>query len=33
MRESIIDPGVAFLQKPFSPAQIIATVDEILSAK
>jgi len=24
MRESIIDPGVAFLQKPFSPAQIIA---------
>jgi PAS domain S-box-containing protein len=33
MRESIIDPGVAFLQKPFSPAQITATVDEILSAK
>jgi len=33
MREGILEPGVAFLQKPFSPAQITATVDEILSAK
>src|ERR1035441_7557855 len=30
MREGILEPGVAFLQKPFSPAQITATVDEIL---
>ena len=33
MRQGILDPGVAFLQKPFSPAQITATVDEILSAE
>jgi signal transduction histidine kinase len=33
VREGILEPGVAFLQKPFSPAQITATVDEILSAK
>jgi CheY-like chemotaxis protein len=28
-----LEPGVAFLQKPFSPAQITARVGEILSAK
>jgi CheY-like chemotaxis protein len=33
MRQGILQPGVAFLQKPFSPAQIAATVDEILSAE
>jgi two-component system cell cycle sensor histidine kinase/response regulator CckA len=33
MREGLLGPGVAFLQKPFSPAQIAARVDEILSAK
>ena len=33
MRKGILDPGVAFLQKPFSPAQITATVDQILSAE
>jgi CheY-like chemotaxis protein len=32
MRKSILKPGVAFLQKPFSPAQIAARVGEILSA-
>jgi hypothetical protein len=29
----LIEPGVEFLQKPFSPAQITAKVGEILSAK
>ena len=29
----LIEPGVAFLQKPFSPAQITARVGDILSAK
>jgi FixJ family two-component response regulator len=33
VHQGILDPGVAFLQKPFSPAQIIATVTGILSAK
>jgi PAS domain S-box-containing protein len=33
VREGILEPGVAFLQKPFSPAQITARVDEILSAE
>jgi PAS domain S-box-containing protein len=33
VRQGIIEPGVAFLQKPFSPAQIAARIDEILSAK
>ena len=33
MREGLLGPGVAFLQKPFSPAQIAARVDQILSAK
>jgi CheY-like chemotaxis protein len=32
MHEGILEPGVAFLQKPFSPAQIAARVGEILSA-
>ena len=31
VREGILEPGVAFLQKPFSPAQITARVAEILS--
>jgi CheY-like chemotaxis protein len=32
MHEGLLEPGMAFLQKPFSPAQIAAKVDEILSA-
>jgi PAS domain S-box-containing protein len=33
LHQGILEPGVAFLQKPFSPAQIAARVGEILSAK
>jgi PAS domain S-box-containing protein len=33
MLQETLEPGVAFLQKPFSPAQITARVDEILSGK
>jgi PAS domain S-box-containing protein len=33
VQQSILEPGVAFLQKPFSPEQITARVDEILSGK
>ena len=33
VHQGVLDPGVAFLQKPFSPAQIAARVGEILSAK
>jgi PAS domain S-box-containing protein len=33
VHQGILDPRVAFLQKPFSPAQITAKIDEILSAK
>jgi CheY-like chemotaxis protein len=33
VQQGILKPGVAFLQKPFSPAQIAARVGEILSAK
>jgi len=32
MQQGILEPGVALLQKPFSPAQIAARVGEILSA-
>jgi CheY-like chemotaxis protein len=32
VRQSMTDPGVAFLQKPFSPEEITTKVDEILSA-
>ena len=33
VQQAVLEPGAAFLQKPFSPAQIAARVDEILSAK
>jgi PAS domain S-box-containing protein len=33
VQQGILEPGVAFLQKPFSPAQIAARVGEILSAE
>jgi PAS domain S-box-containing protein len=33
VQQGILEPGVAFLQKPFSPAQIAARVGEILSAR
>jgi PAS domain S-box-containing protein len=33
VQQAVLEPGVTFLQKPFSPAQIAARVDEILSAK
>jgi CheY-like chemotaxis protein len=33
VQADILGPGVAFLQKPFSPAQIVAKVDAILSPK
>jgi len=32
VQQGILEPGVAFLQKPFSPAQIAARVGEILAA-
>jgi PAS domain S-box-containing protein len=32
-QQAVLEPGAAFLQKPFSPAQIAARVDEIFSAK
>jgi PAS domain S-box-containing protein len=32
MREGVVEPGVAFLQKPFTPAQLAARVGQILSA-
>jgi DNA-binding response OmpR family regulator len=33
VQQAVLEPGAAFLQKPFSPAQIAARVDEIFSAK
>ena len=33
MPQGTLDPGTSFLQKPFSPAQLTARVDEILSAR
>jgi PAS domain S-box-containing protein len=33
MQQDIVDSSVAFLQKPFSPAQITAKVSELLAAK
>jgi hypothetical protein len=33
VQPDLLNPDEAFLQKPFSPAQIAARVDEILAAK
>jgi CheY-like chemotaxis protein len=33
VREGIVEPGVAFLQKPFTPAELTERVGDMLSAK
>lgn len=33
LRDGLVPPGAAFLEKPFTPNQLLAKAQEVLSAK